>query len=234
MTQIIAERARVERIIAPAAPAGFKDNGHHRVLAPSELELGGLVQARIMRAAPRSWHRRNLPNIARAFPALLVARALGRTFGLTWMESELQAIYFKANGEAINYGVISRRVVTTAGVNFLVDAWQNIVELEIMKFHASGTGTGSEVVGDTALGVEATTITDRATGSLGEGASANIYQTIGTQSYTGGGAITEHGIFSVITESSGTLWDRSVFSAINVISGDSVQWTYSLTVNAGG
>ncbi len=31
-----------------------------------------------------------------------------------------------------------------------------------------------------------------------------------------------------------TLWDRKVFSAINVISGDSVQFTYQLTITSGG
>jgi len=157
-------------------------------------------------------------------------RARRRLFG----EVAGQVLTGRIPGLVLDYGLISQRVVTTVGVGFLVDAWQNIVELEIMKFHASGTGTAAEAVGDTALGVEATTITDRATGSLGEGASANIFETVGTQSYTGSGAITEHGLLSVVTEGSGTLWDRSVFSALNVVNGSSIQWTYDLTASAGG
>ena len=48
------------------------------------------------------------------------------------------------------FGLASVRVVTTAGVGFLVDALQNIVEPEIMKFHGVGTGTNAEASADTA------------------------------------------------------------------------------------
>jgi hypothetical protein len=34
--------------------------------------------------------------------------------------------------------------------------------------------------------------------------------------------------------SQGTLLDRSVFTAINVVSADSIQFTYSLTLSSGG
>ncbi|NIP93596.1 MAG: hypothetical protein GWO24_09115, partial [Akkermansiaceae bacterium] len=60
----------------------------------------------------------------------------------------------------------------------------------------------------------------------------NQLQTVGTQSFTGSAAITEHGLLSVITEGSGVLWDRHTFSAINVANGDSIQWTYTATINA--
>ena len=43
-------------------------------------------------------------------------------------------------------------------------------------------------------------------------------------------AIVEHGIFSQAATGGGTLLDRSVFSAINVASGDSIQFTYDLTL----
>jgi hypothetical protein len=46
--------------------------------------------------------------------------------------------------------------------------------------------------------------------------------------------VTEHGIFSQAATGGGTLWDRSVFSAINVVSGDSIQFTYTCTVSSGG
>ncbi len=137
-------------------------------------------------------------------------------------EAKLFLQVIRANGKVEDYGLVSRRCVTTAGVNALVDAFQGSFTLSDFKYHASGTGTNAEAVGDTALQTEATAITDRATGSQTEGASANIYKTVGTQSYTGSGAITEHGIFSSATEGAGTLWDRSVFSAINVANGDSI------------
>lgn len=199
-----------------------------------ELGFTSTLGAKRYMKAPLSWRLRNLPNRLRALPALMVYRTLGKLFGLVYMESSLSARAFHPDGTVIDYGIVSRRVVTTAGVNFLVDAFQNIVEIELMKFHASGTSATAEAVGDTALIAEATTITDRATGSQTEGASANIYKTVGTQSYTGSGTIQEHGIFSVVTESTGVLWDRSLTGGQAVVAGSAIEWTYSLTVTAGG
>lgn len=139
-------------------------------------------------------------------------------------------------GHVINYGLLSERKVTTAGVGFFVDAWQNLLEMEIMKYHGVGTGTNAESNGDTALQTESTTALNpdstRATGSLTEGASANIFRTVGTVTFDAGAAITEHGILSQAATGGGTLWDRSVFSAINVASADSIQFTYDLTASA--
>jgi hypothetical protein len=142
--------------------------------------------------------------------------------------SELSIKHIRADGTERDYGVVSRRLVTNAGVAFLVDAFQNLVEIENMNFHGSGTGSVAENVADTTLGTE---VASRATGTQSEPAS-NQYRTVGTIAYSGTFAITEHGIFSA--SSAGTLWDRSVFSAINVVSGDSIQFTYTLTVNSGG
>ena len=73
------------------------------------------------------------------------------------------------------------------------------------------------------------------TGTQAEGASANVYRTTATLSPDSGGtlAITEHGLFSA--SSAGTLWDKTLFSAINLVSGsDSLQTQYDLTCTAGG
>lgn len=142
-------------------------------------------------------------------------------------------------GTVWDLGLLSRKVVTTAGVNYLVDALQNLTEPENFKYHGYGTGTNAEASGDTGLQTELTTEyasdNTRPTGSQTEGASANIYRTVGTLSPDSGGtlAITEHGIFSA--SSAGTLLDRSKFSAINLVAGsDSLQTTYDLTLSAGG
>lgn len=141
-------------------------------------------------------------------------------------------------GEVTDYGLASLAVVTTAGVGFLVDAWQNTVEMEIMKYHGVGTGTTAEASGDTALVTESTTALNpdstRATGTTTEGASANIFRSVGTVTFDASAAITEHGLFSQAATGGGTLWDRSVFSAINVVSADSIQFTYDATFSAGG
>jgi hypothetical protein len=134
-------------------------------------------------------------------------------------------------------GLASMRVVTTAGVNFLVDALQGTVEPEILKYHGVGTTNTAESSSDTALAAESTTALNpdstRATGSLTEGASANIFRTVGTLTADASIAAVEHGIFSQAATGGGTLLDRSVFSTVNLASGDSIQFTYDLTLPAG-
>jgi hypothetical protein len=140
--------------------------------------------------------------------------------------------------ENIFLGLASFRVVTTAGVNFIVDAFQNTVELEDLKYHGIGTGSTAEAVGDTALVTELTTEYTgnvRATGTTTEGASANIYRTVGTNTLDGtpGAALREHGIFNQAATGGGTLLDRTLYAAITLSSGDSLQSTYDHTQTAG-
>lgn len=148
------------------------------------------------------------------------------------IKAQLQAKHFGPDGALIkDHGIVSTKAVTTAFVNFLVDQLQTETsEIGDLNYHDSGTGTTAEASGDTTM--ETKVETGRATGTQGEGASANIYQSVGTISYTDTRAITEHGIFT--QSSGGTLGDRSVFSAVNVTNGDSIQFTYQLTFPAGG
>ena len=133
-------------------------------------------------------------------------------------------------------GILSLRKITTVGVGFIVDAFANGVEMEIMKYHGIGLGSTGESSGDTDIETELTTqySTDntRATGSTEEGGSANIYRTIGTNSVDASAAIVEHGILSDPAVGSGVLLDRSVFSVINLGDGDSLQTTYDATFSA--
>lgn len=153
-------------------------------------------------------------------------------------ESALSAKVVRLDGRVEDLGVICRKVITNAGVDFLVDAWQNITELENMKFHGIGTGAVAPAVGDTALGAELTTQYDpdnlRATGTTIEGGSSNIFRTVGTNLVDAVVAVTEHGIFDQAAVAGGTLWDRSTFTVVNLSSGDSIQTTYDMTASAGG
>ena len=128
-------------------------------------------------------------------------------------------------------------MVTDTGVAFLVDAWQNILEMEIMKYHGIGTGTNSEASSDTALQTELTTQyspdNTRATGSTTEGASGNIYRTVGTITVDASCTITEHGVLSQAATGGGVLFDRSVFAAVGLAASDSLQIPYELTIPAG-
>ena len=140
----------------------------------------------------------------------------------------LSARVFRKDAGIEDLGLLSVRKITVAFRNFLVD--QLIAETSAFgdfKYHANGTGVGAEANTDTALGTEVET---RATGTQLEGATADIYKSVGTVSITATRAITEHGLLNA--SSAGILMDRSVFSAINVGNGDSIEFTYQATFNA--
>jgi len=204
------------------------------------MGVSGTLGARHMRGAqkaPLAWRVKNfILRRAPDMPRLVVAH-IARALGVPVMISKLSARKRGLDGGWIDYGVVSTRVVTDAGVAFLVDAWQNSVELENMKYHGVGTGTAAEDAADTALQTESTTIINpnstRATGSLTEGATPNVFRSVATVVFDGAGAITEHGLFSQAATGGGTLWDRSVFSPINVVSADGIQFTYDVTFTAG-
>ena len=179
------------------------------------------------------WRLRNLPHLLWGARKIVLARLLR----IPTFHGRLSLRLIRADGSVLDYGIASYRVVTTAGVTAIVDAFQNLVELETFIYHGFGTGGTAEAVGDTALVTELTTqyATDnvRPTGSNTE-TSATVYKTVGTLDPDAAVAITEHGIFTSATVAAGTLLDRSLFSVVNVAaSGDTLQATYELTVAAG-
>jgi hypothetical protein len=125
-------------------------------------------------------------------------------------------------------------IVTTAGVNYMATDFASggvTPTISGFKFHDTGIGATAAAVGDTAIQTAASPAPARVSGTPSN-PSANQYKTVATVAYTGTNAITEWGLFSA--SSAGTLWDRRVFAAINVVSGDSIQFSYTLTVNNGG
>jgi hypothetical protein len=158
------------------------------------------------------------------------ARAFSKLTGIPTMTGRLSGVLIKADGSRVNYGILGRRLVTTAFVEFMVDQLQTETSVwGDFKYHDAGVGVTGADVGDT--DIETTDGESRATGTQTEGA-ANIYESVGTIAYTSTKAVTEHGLFNASTGV--TLMDRHTFSAINVDNGDSVQFTYDLTVSDGG
>jgi hypothetical protein len=156
---------------------------------------------------------------------------IGQMCGVLCSYGTLSAIITRADGSVIDLGPIGMRVVTDAGVAFLVDDWDDGSEsITLMNFHDSGTDNTAEAAGNTTLGTQAGPTT-RATGTKSQ-PSANILRSIGTVAYVSTLAIVEHGLFDQAAQG-GTLWDRTVFSVINVINGDSIQFTYDCTLTAG-
>jgi hypothetical protein len=95
-----------------------------------------------------------------------------------------------------------------------------------------GIGVGGAVVADTTLGTEsAPTTAGGRTVSVSEtrvttSVTNDTYQVVGTVTAISTLAITEAGLFDAVT--AGNLLIRSVFSAVNVVSGDSIAFTVGL------
>ena len=143
--------------------------------------------------------------------------------------------YIAAEDRWVDIGVLGHKVVTDEFVDLLVDELQASAPVHTrffdFKFHDSGTGVGAEAAGDIVLGTP--TGEARDSGTQAEGASSNIYQSVATHTYAGSFAITEHGLFTAAAPTD-ELLDRTVFSAINVVSGDKIEFTYELTASSGG
>jgi len=181
---------------------------------------------------------RNFPNLVRGYRGV-VSASLSRVFhplgtrqGAAAYVGKLYAKKIRKDGTEVDLGLISIGKVTTAFCELMVD--QLIAETSVwgdFKFHDSGIGTTDENITDTVI--ETTDGESKASGTQVE-ASSVIYRTVATITYTTTKAITEHGITNNSADDTGTLMDRSVFSAVNVVNGESIQFTYELTCTAGG
>lgn len=151
--------------------------------------------------------------------------------GKLGFEAVLSAkVIHKDTGEIVNLGVICRKVVTDAFVEFLVDKLVATGSINVFKYHDCGTGTTDEAASQTTLTTPFGGA--RVVGTQVEGATAEIYKTVATIEFGSAFAITEHAVFSAATN--GTMMDRSKFAVINVSATIKIEFTYELTVNSGG
>lgn len=203
-------------------------HGYYQHGLPKDLPLKYRLRTHRLEAATR---------LRVAFKGLY--RGLAKCEGVFGV-GRLYATVYRGDGRVEQLGLIATKLITDAGVAFLVDDWDNNgQDISTLNFHGCGTGTNAENVADVALQTESTTALNpnstRATGTRSQPA-ANQYRSVGTLTFDADTAVTEHGLFSQAATGGGTLWDRSVFSAINVVgaAGDSIQFTYTCTVSSGG
>jgi len=179
------------------------------------------------------WQRSNAEHFERSLDSMRRFELNPGPLGTLW------GAVLRPQGEVLDLGLLSCRVVTDAGSGYLIDSLQGLVEPELLRYHALGTGTTSESASQTALTTELTTqytpANTRATGSQGELAGdPKTYETIGTNTVSATVAVTEHGVFSQAAAGGGTLLDRSVFSVVNLNSLESFATTYRYTLPSGG
>lgn len=152
--------------------------------------------------------------------------------GREFFASRLQAVHRSRRGQVIDEFDFGSGLVTTAGVVYLAaDFAGGANDINAFNYHHTGLSSTAPAIGDTGLG-NVTGVPARVAGTQTTPGSTNIYQTVATVAYTSGLAIVEWGLFSA--SSAGTMWDRKTFAAINVVNGDSIQFTYQLTCTAGG
>jgi hypothetical protein len=221
------------------APSGTVALRAFRAPAPG---VGGFLSHALPRRGlgreVNMWRLRQLRRTLPQFLKVVVACFIARRFGVMTAFGRLTFRVTRPDGTTLDYGIASYRVVTTAFVNYIVDALQaDMPDTENFEFHGFGTGTNAEAAADTALQTELTTqyATDntRPTGSQTESA-ANIYRTVGTLDPDSAVTIAEHGIFTQAATGGGTLMDRSQFTGIALAAaGDTLQATYDLTLTAG-
>lgn len=176
----------------------------------------------------------------RYVPEDVARELLDRINSVAIMESRLSLAVirpYRGDFKTEDLGIVSYKVITTAGVTYIAaDIAGGASDSNLFKYHGIGTGSTAEATGDTALVTESTTALNpdstRATGS--QSASTNTYTTVGTLTADASIAAQEHGIFSQAATGGGTLLDRSVYTTVNLASGDSIQCTYVLTLTAGG
>lgn len=211
-------------------------------IARTYTTVTGSVASRILTGTPRSRLGNLIHRACWQLPVELAEELLDALSSVLLVESELKLEHVhgpqgRRPGEVDDYGVVSRRVITDAGAAAVVNGFRNTFEIELFNFHGLGTGAGAEAVGNTALTTELTTqySTDntRPTG-VQTAPAANQYQSVATITVDANVSITEHGLFSQAAVPGGTLWDRSVFTALALNLGDSIIATYIATISAGG
>lgn len=137
------------------------------------------------------------------------------------------------NSTAIDLG---SGLVTTAGVTLLSQdtaVSAGAAALNVFKNVGTGTGTTAAAVGDTALQTAIGTTATAGSNTNAVVSTNATFTNTTTVSYSGTSAVTEWGLFNQTTLSGAKMWDHKVFSAINVVSGDSIQFTYVCTLTAG-
>ena len=151
-------------------------------------------------------------------------------------QTELLVRHLDKDGKEIQRRVIKNRCVTTAFVNDIVDVLTATTAradaMILYKWHQSGIGVATETIADTGIGTVAQSWRD--SGTQVEGTSANAYKSVTTCTFSSTFSITEHGLFNASATAGGTLMDRTVFAAVNVASGEKIEFTFTIQFTAGG
>lgn len=164
-------------------------------------------------------------NIKKLFKRNWLAKMLHKYFGIVTSQNFLF-------GGFVDKLQISN-LITTAGKAGAAGRLGAVGAVAAFDYIAIGTGTNAAAVGDTTLQTEITTNGgQRAQGTASLVTTDTTDDTLRvtlTFNFSGSFAVTEAGLLNA--SSAGVLLARQVFSAINVISGDSLAMTWNIDVD---
>jgi hypothetical protein len=130
-------------------------------------------------------------------------------------------------------GLVGVREVTGEFVDYLADAMTDSSQ-PMDHFNAHGMGDGSTAETDTQTAL-VNQQDGRVVGSQTHGATSNVYRSVATIVATDAYTAIEHGIFDTTGAASDVLLDRTIVgSPPTLATDDEVEWTYDLTITAGG
>ncbi len=178
-------------------------------------------------------------NVNPAIPRWYYQAVLGHDLHLSTY-AELYARHYHATerdpftgmmGWMENIGCVSHGKVTVEFRDFTVDGLvSNAAEMGDFKFHRVGTDATAEDSTHTVL-IADSGITTGA-GSQLEGSSADIYKSVSTITADATETWQEHAINSQTGAGGGELMDRSLITpTVSVVSSDTVEFTYEITIN---
>ena len=136
--------------------------------------------------------------------------------------------------------VVRDKKVTDVFVNEIVDTLiSSVAAFSLYKYHHSGINTGDVVENQTDTALTTPKEDARVVGTQLEGTSTFIYKSVATITYTGSWGIKEHGLFNTAGAGGppvvgGSLMDRTVFAVINVVTGNQIEFTFTISFTAGG
>ena len=124
---------------------------------------------------------------------------------------------------------VRNRLVTTEFVDFVVDQLiTETSEFGDFKFHQCGLGVTAENITDS--GIETDTGIAVETGTQVE-TDHDTYKSVATMTMDATEAIREHVVMS--QSGAGTCMDRTLFAAINVVSGNQIEFSFEISFAAG-
>jgi len=160
--------------------------------------------------------------------------------------SKLYAKKITKDGEVIDYGLQSQKLITNRGMITLLKALGGFFyndndfsrwhRWSVALGHTSGTGTNSESFADTALQSPIqTSPTNASTYNYFFDTTSQIYRlrSVATLSYSASAIVSEHAVWSYNADfSTWYFFDRSVLATpISVLSGDTITFTYILELS---